>query len=285
MLGMRCYLVNAPVVDLRESPSQAAKVVSQAIFGEQVLCQEIQGHWARIETPDGYQGWAAANTWVEAHESSTFERVSVSRLMAHLYARPDVEYGPLKTVPYEAKFRLLERIDDRWAKVALPDGSLAYIQNGDLALELSICEKSDLISFSQKFLGLPYTWGGRSSFGYDCSGFVQMLYGKLGAPLPRDSKDQAKDPRLVTAPLEALEPGDLIFWGRTPEKIGHVGMFLGQDAFIHTSTREVMPYLRISRLSDPEWSGKESCYYPCRFGRRLLLAAASLRPFSSKAFR
>ncbi|MCH9717001.1 MAG: C40 family peptidase, partial [Gammaproteobacteria bacterium] len=56
--------------------------------------------------------------------------------------------------------------------------------------------KDEMIFLSQKFLGCPYTWGGRSSFGFDCSGFVQMLYKEMGICLPRDSGPQAEDARL-----------------------------------------------------------------------------------------
>jgi hypothetical protein len=54
----------------------------------------------------------------------------------------------------------------------------------------------ETLAFSKNFIGLPYTWGGTSSYGVDCSGFVQMLFKEMGVLLPRNSRDQAKSPLL-----------------------------------------------------------------------------------------
>ena len=125
-----------------------------------------------IATPDGYLGWVEAGSFIQRTEYS--KDVEVSRLRAHVYGKADTEFGPILTLPFGSH---LEKIDSdaRWHRVRLPDERVAFIQIGDVAEE-----PFDLVSFSQKFLGLPYTWGGRSSFGYDCSGFVQMLYARLG---------------------------------------------------------------------------------------------------------
>jgi cell wall-associated NlpC family hydrolase len=69
--------------------------------------------------------------------------------------------------------------------------------------------------------------------------------------------------------LEALKEGDLVYWGYTAEKIRHAGLYLGQERFIHTSVRENKPYLRISKISDPEWNGSATATYPYRTFRTL----------------
>jgi gamma-D-glutamyl-L-lysine dipeptidyl-peptidase len=151
----------------------------------------------------------------------------------------------------------------------LPDGQVGYIQNGDIVLESPISHKGDLVPFSQQFLGLPYTWGGRSSFGYDCSGFVQMLYSQIGVDLQRNSGQQILDPRLQKISRDDLELGDLIFFGKSEQRIMHVGMYIGEGNFIHSSARECRPWLRMSSLSDPEWCGSSAAYYPYRTFRKL----------------
>ncbi|MCP5492677.1 MAG: C40 family peptidase [Chlamydiales bacterium] len=92
--------------------------------------------------------------------------------------------------------------------------------------------------FSQKFLGLLYIWGGRSSFGYDCSGFVQMLYSQIGIKLQRDAKQQILDSRLQSIKIDELKLGDLIFFGKSDQRIMHVGMYIGNEQFIHATARE-----------------------------------------------
>ena len=255
---------------MREAPSPASKVVSQALFGEEISVRQKAVDWSEIQTPDGYFGWVPSDTYIASPSPYLQgEAAVVSRLSGHIYSSPDIEFGPKITIPYAAPLKVLENRDPRWVRIALPNGEEGFIQRGDLAPEKKLRSKKDLIPFSKKFLGLPYTWGGRSSFGYDCSGFVQMLYSRLGLLLPRDSIDQSQDPRLLHIPIEDCKPGDLLFFGKNPEKIQHVALFLGKTAFIHASSKENKPYLRISRLTYPEWSGSPEASYPYRTARSI----------------
>lgn len=267
-LIMNLFYINEPVVDMRENPTKESKVVSQSFFSEKITVEKTLDDWAYIMTPDAYLGWIPINSFVELkYPYEGF--VKVSRLKAHVYGMPDTEYGPIKTVPYGAKFYSLDDSDSRWMKIGLPDGKEGYIQKGDVAAEQQLHRKEDLAVFSQKFLGLPYTWGGRSSFGYDCSGFIQMLYSQIGIHLQRDSKQQVLDSRFKTISQDELEPGDLIFFGKSNQRIMHIGMSLGNGQFIHATSRENQPWLRISHLSDFEWSGHSDAHYPYRTFRQL----------------
>lgn len=256
--------IHLPLVEMRETSSENSKVVSQALFGEEIQIQECTNGWARIATPDGYFGWVPGDSFFLRNEPYK-PHVEVTRLKAHVYFEPDTEFGPALSLPYGSKLELIDALDYRWLKIILPDGREGYIQKGDLEPE-----DFDLLNFAKKFLGLPYTWGGRSSFGYDCSGYVQMLYARMGIQLPRDARQQIYDPRGRSISLEQLVLGDLIFWGKSEIEIKHVGMYIGQGEFIHTSSRENKPYLRISKLTDHEWSSQNGAFYPYRAARRYL---------------
>lgn len=251
-------LISVPVVDMKEKPEEKSKIVSQALFGEEIhLLGPETERGTLIQTPDGYSGWIKKEALIQRNPYLT--NIEISRLSAHVYAEPDTEYGPLLTLPFGS--RLQSRgVDARWHRVLLPDEREAFIQIGDVAAELF-----DLRRFCEKFLGLPYTWGGRSSFGYDCSGFVQMVYQRLGKPLPRDARQQVQ----CGEPVEKLQLGDLIFWGHSENEIRHVGLFLEKEQFIHTSSRENKPYLRLSSLTDFEWNGSKEAYYSFRTARRI----------------
>lgn len=247
--------VSLPCVDMREGPSLDTRVVSQALFGEAVDVLKSHEKWLFIKTPDNYTGWIREG--VVARDRPCKPDLEVSRLAAHIYAKADTEFGPLMTLPFGAKLECIST-DARWHQIILPDGRTAFIQRGDVEPD-----GFELIAFSKKFLGLPYTWGGRSSFGFDCSGYVQMLYSRLGIQLPRDARQQVH----LGRPAEVLELGDLIFWGHSHIDICHVGMFLEEETFIHTSVRENKPYLRLSKITDPEWNG--SGFYSYTTARRI----------------
>jgi cell wall-associated NlpC family hydrolase len=259
---------------MRKYPERNAEVVSQAIFSEQVHFLEQVGEWVKIETMvDNYPGWIKRedlhqreNKFLKDSDSSF---VQVSRNAAHLYHVHDTIYGPTLTLPFESQLKVIESLDERWLKVTMHNQQEAYIQRGDVApVSNRLTCFNEVCAFSQNFLGLPYTWGGRSSFGYDCSGFVQMLYRQMGIFLPRDSKDQCHWNGFFEVSIEQMQAGDLIFFGWDLERIRHVGMCVGEQNFINATVLENMPYIHMSSVNGSEWqegTGK----YPFRTVRRL----------------
>ncbi|MBS4168332.1 SH3 domain-containing C40 family peptidase [Parachlamydia sp. AcF125] len=269
------YYINSPVIEMREQPNQESEIVSQAYFAEGIKVLEEAHDWIKIETTvDHYKGWIKKGSLCQrqdsflSNSSTTFAKVN--RCAAHLYSVQDTVYGPILTLPFESKLEVLEPKEEsnsRWIKVSLVDGREGYIQRGDVAVNPTFVGREQMCNLSLQFLGLPYTWGGRSSFGYDCSGFVQMLYRQMGIYLPRDTKDQINWKGLTAISVEELSPGDLIFFGLAEDKIRHVGLYLGNNQFIHATVAENLPYIRISKLSDPEWNGSGRFIY--RAARKL----------------
>ncbi|WP_108652942.1 C40 family peptidase [Dongshaea marina] len=117
-----------------------------------------------------------------------------------------------------------------------------------------------MVSLSTRFIGTPYTWGGSSSFGFDCSGFVQQMYKTMGVILPRDSGPQAQWKGFLSVKRNALHPGDLLFFGK--DRVTHVGMFLKKqhdkllfiDATVSDNQGKNAPYLQLSDLNATYWS-------------------------------
>ncbi len=243
-------------------PDAQASVVSQAIYGASVRVLEKQQAWAKVETPDEYTGWMplASLRPLRAGETAYAAAGRVARvesLFANLYREPDVtRHEPLLTVPFETRLEVTaEPAGDggRWIGVRLVGGAPAWVARGDVSFDVPNLTTADLAAFSKRFLGLPYLWGGVSTFGYDCSGFVQMLYRRAGVPLPRDAQPQADWSGLVGVERKDLRPGDLVYFGSSGHQITHTGMYLGGGEFISATVHE-HPVVRVDRLDDPHWA-------------------------------
>lgn len=246
-----------PVVNMHSAPTAESDVVSQAIYGANVDLLEQKDNWGRIRTADDYTGWVPLPALRPGRSYAVQGRVAeVQSLFAHLYREADVtKRAPLLTVPFETRLELVAegRDDARWLQVRLPDDRTAWVQRGDLAFDPKPLGVSEMLEFSKRFLGLPYTWGGTSSFGYDCSGFVQMLCRRRGVTLPRDARLQAHCDAVVPVPREELAPGDLLYFGSSDQRISHTGLYLGGGKFINATTYQT-PTVRIDDLNDPHWS-------------------------------
>ena len=252
-------VVTVPVLDMYSAASTDADVVSQAIFGSNVLLLEEKSGWAKVQTADRYVGWILLDKIMRADASyaTAGQTVQISSLSANLYREPDVTaHRPLLTVPFETRLEVKsegtgENAD--WLQVRLPVGQLAWLQRGDVDPNPKRLSIQESIALGKRFLGVTYTWGGRSSFGFDCSGFTQMLVRSRGINMPRDADQQAAWDGVIAIERKKLRAGDLLFFGSSPSHITHTGMFIGHGKFIHDTTSG-HPGVQISRLKDQPWT-------------------------------
>jgi gamma-D-glutamyl-L-lysine dipeptidyl-peptidase len=250
-------VVLKPVANMYSKPTEDADVVSQAIYGTNVSVLQQKDGWANIRTPDEYTGWAQLSALKAADPYAIKGTVAeVQSLFAHIYREQNVtRHAPLLTVPFETRLEVVTGpgTTDRWLQVHLADGATGYIQTGDVNLNASKISTAEMLALSKKFLGLPYTWGGTSSFGYDCSGFVQMLERQRGVLMPRDAQPQADWSGVEPVDRKNLEPGDLLYFGSSAKHITHTGMYLGEGKFINATTYKT-PMVRIDDLNEDHWT-------------------------------
>jgi cell wall-associated NlpC family hydrolase len=114
--------------------------------------------------------------------------------------------------------------------------------------------RNELVETAERFIGLPYQWGGSSpEQGFDCSGLTMAVYQYNGINLPRSSKEQFSH----GTPVERseLEQGDLVFFStKTAAKVSHVGLYSGDNRFIHAP--RTGKTIREDSLSDPYFAAR-----------------------------
>jgi gamma-D-glutamyl-L-lysine dipeptidyl-peptidase len=261
------HVVVVPVANMYAQPTEKSAVVSQALYASNVTLLVARGEWSRIQTSDRYRGWTPSRylrlVQVGNGYATSGPTVQVESLFANVYAEPDVtRHKPVVTIPYEVRLEVVdepkdaaskEKSHEGWLHVRLPEMREAWIQASDVVSDPKPLSIAETIELAKRFLGLPYLWGGRSSFGFDCSGFTQMLIDARGANMPRDADQQAAWNGLVAVERSDLQAGDLVYFGSSAKNITHTGMYIGEGQFIHDATNG-HPVVQISRLDDEPWT-------------------------------
>jgi len=219
--------VSEPVMDLRAKPSAAAEAVSQALLGETVTVFEKADGWAWVQAErDRYVGYMPAAALGPVDHASTHV-VAVPRTPT--YAEADLRSPVRSHCSMGSRLTVVGMAQTRGTAYALlPDGSAVVASH----LQPVTFRFDDYVAVAARFLETPYLWAGKSGFGFDCSGLVQLSMLMCGRSVPRDSDMQAEAIGRSVDPGPdhgCLERGDLVFWK------GHVGIMEDGRSMIHAS--------------------------------------------------
>ena len=121
------------------------------------------------------------------------------------------------------------------------------------AIDTLTATPDEIIKTARQYLGVPHCMGGTTMKCIDCSGLLVAVFASYGIQLPHNSEEQARDGKVITG-MENLKPGDLVFFIRsynTSHFITHSGIYIGDNKFIHTSSRDGVT---ITSLNDPWWN-------------------------------
>lgn len=258
-------LVNVSVACVREQPRHAAELGSQVVMGTPLKLVDKTGNWYAVETPEGYHGYVIDNSLLPLSNRQYDNWRRANRVVvdcfdqSYIYTSPHVSPGNRLTDVVNGSILEADSCNllaDGFTHVLLPDGRQGYINSSEVMpikrWAQRECAIDMVINFAKSMMGAPYLWGGTSSKSADCSGLTKIAYLSQGVILPRNASQQAKIGRCIpnNHPEEFL-PGDLLLFGEdNTGKINHVGIYIGNSKFIHSSGR-----VKINSLSpsDPNF--------------------------------
>ena len=229
---MKIALCQVAYAQVRTEERHASELSSQLRFGEPVRILDGKEDWSLIQTEHGYQGYVRS---------------------AQIFPIPD---GQIPQFTGLLSFQ-------KAAKLPLPYAAASFCWQGNLLEEFLISPDSpepvsgnfgeNLCRLASQFLSVPYVWGGKTQWGLDCSGLVQLALNLAGYSFPRDAWQQAECGEMVQFSSDNFEfkAGDLLFFRHPGKPIHHVAISLGASSFIHASD-----WVRIQSLSaqDPDYA-------------------------------
>lgn len=208
-----CHLSLAP---LRKENNHRSELISQFLFGDCFKVIKQKGEWLLVSgLLDQYEGWIEIKQQSEISENEALSNTKNPKF----------------------SFDLVHYVSNQSSLIPILLGSnLATNSLFDIHYDGQLVpskkEKEMLTEFAMLYLHAPYLWGGKTPFGIDCSGLVQMVYRLQGIFLPRDAAQQAEVGTTLSF-VEESEPGDLAFFDDEHGTIVHVGILLKNHHIIH----------------------------------------------------
>jgi gamma-D-glutamyl-L-lysine dipeptidyl-peptidase len=240
-------LASLSVSNMRAIPDHASELVSQVMMGTPIQVLDFKDKFYQVQTPEGYLGWLDAKglELLSGEEMEAWKksgRFFFNQISGNVYESPDYQGNIVSDLVLGDLFEA-EPAEDGFLKIKLPDGRIGYAWQAEcISFDDWTSMKpqvGDVISFARQMLGFPYLWGGASTKAVDCSGFTKLMFYSQGIILARDASQQVRYGKKINDfnNLDKLEPGDLLFFGNSAERPGHVGIHLGNGDFIHSSGR------------------------------------------------
>ncbi len=213
-------------IPVRKEPSERSEMITQILFGETFTVLQKETKWAKIKMDyDEYEGWIdaklifpVATTEYELWKNNKAWMVPVPKLNIVLD-------GSSAPISISAGSRIVFNGHDR---NNFSIGKNDYFISGKIPTQKDL----GIREVATSLLHTPYLWGGRSSFGIDCSGLSQIVYKINSVKLPRDAYQQIEIGENVSF-VEEAKIGDLAFFDNEEGEIVHVGICLGGGKIIH----------------------------------------------------
>jgi cell wall-associated NlpC family hydrolase len=237
-------IVCVSVANIRTKPSHPSELSTQAVMGTPLEILKRDRGWLMVRTPDRYIGWTNDSSVEIMTESDLARWNSENRIIfTGRYGTVDAVDGSQVSDLVSGSILVAEEMEKEIYGVRLPDGRKGFTLSKDWIVfdtwaDTIVPRGSSIVASALRFTGIPYMWGGTSSKSFDCSGYTKTVYFLNGLILERDASQQIKHGLIVPAEtnFNQLQPGDLLFFGsKTPYRVIHTGIWIGNHQVIHAS--------------------------------------------------
>lgn len=243
-------------VNLRTGAGTGNAIIATVGEGTALIVEADTGSgWYKVNY-DGESGYMSADylSFSETMDLTAQGWVDGSDVRMRAAAGTDSEI--VRVTTYGESVEILG-VDGEWYKVSA-GGQTGYIRGDYVSFTEpdpsqapaagSIGEQ--IVAFAEQFLGTPYVWAGSSPSGFDCSGFVSYVFKNFGYTVNRTAASMYTNG--VAVDKSELQIGDAVFFASSSESIGHVGIYIGDGEFIHSSSG--CGYVTISGLDESYYS-------------------------------
>lgn len=238
--------VTADALRMRSKASTDASILATAPKGENVVVLEaVEDGWYKVDyqAVEGYMSGEFLEIREKADVDLGYGKVNTDGSPLNVRSAPNADSDRLTTLS-DNKVVNIVGVDSGWFKIevgnimgyVLSDYMLPcrdeYGTRGDSSAS-SIGEQ--IVAFAKTFLGTPYVYGGNGPSCFDCSGFTKYVYAHFGYNINRGATQQLSNGTAISR--SQLQPGDLVFFRHNTSKpVSHVGIYIGNNQFIHAST-------------------------------------------------